>query len=90
MQSFPDDFVIVHTKESTNANSTTSSDSIEPVVALSPTIGSAKKQQHSLVHQQQSIFDVLMSQESIHGNKKAKGSSKHGEFFVNIYNTQII
>lgn len=81
-KTFPDDFVIVPSKESTNTNSTTSSESIEPVAASTPTSGSTKKQQHSLVHQQKSIFDVLMSQESIHGNKKAKGSSKHGECLV--------
>lgn len=87
--SFPDDFVIVPSKEFANANST-SSDTIEPVAASTPTSGSTtKKLQHSFV-QQQSIFDILMSQESIHGNKKAKVSSKHGECLIFVIETQLI
>lgn len=82
-KSFPDDFVTVPSRESLTVPANATSDSIEPVTASAQSSGSAKK--HSLVYHQKSIFDVLMSQESIHGHKKAKGSKHYGKCFIGYF-----
>ncbi len=80
-KSFPDDFITVPSRESlaVPANTTTTPES-EPAAASTPTSGSSTKK-HSLVYHQKSIFDVLMSQESIHGSKRSKGLKHFGESF---------
>ncbi|KAH9407759.1 E3 ubiquitin-protein ligase huwe1 [Tyrophagus putrescentiae] len=77
-KSFPDDFITVPSRESlaVPANTTTTPES-EPAAASTPTSGSSTKK-HSLVYHQKSIFDVLMSQESIHGSKRSKGLKHFG------------
>lgn len=80
-KTFPDDFSSTSTKEPTSVQLSSTitlelNQDINSSLLSANSNSATKKSQHG--HSgSQSIFDVMLHHDSIHGNKKAKGSSKH-------------